>query len=423
MQKDKAMSDTSNSRPWFWGVVTIGIVGTGGLGLAAMGALAPQPEIASPDNSSVSVNTTPIQWRSGEIEISGKGRVEAFESVALQAQISGDITFLSPSLQAGGFIEKGQKLISINADALNARKNELQAQLDSAQADLNLARTQVDRSRSLLELRAASQEEVDQRVAAVDAAVARVAQIEASLDSVGVDLRRSTILAPFTGRVRSENVSVGDVVAPGSSFAEVFSTGVFEIPIALTENDAALIDNLFEPQALSIHATVKATYGGAPFRWTGYVHRVEPGLDPTARTIDLIVRVDDPERPGEPVDQTDIDAPPLLIGMFASAFIPSRDLGDFVELPRESLRADNTVWYVSPDGEGAGIVEIAEARVLKSDGAIVYAKLDLPTGQDVDILGTIPSRVVPGTLVSVTSKDEVIGFGIDAASLADGPVQ
>lgn len=417
------MTDTSKNRPWFWGAVAIGIVGVGGLGLAAMGTLAPQPEIAPPHDRSISVNATPIQWRTGTIEISGKGRVEAFERVALQAQISGDVTFVSPSLQAGGFIEKGQRLVSINADALNARKNELAAQLASAQADLNLSQTQVDRSRSLLDLKATSQEEVDQREAALDAAVARVAQIEASLDSVGVDLRRSTILAPFSGRVQSEGVSVGDVIAPGVAFAEVYSTGVFEIPIALTENDAALIDNLFESQALSIPATVEATYGGAPFQWTGYVHRVEPGLDATARTIDLIVRVDDPERPGEPIVQTDIAAPPLLLGMFATAMIPSRDLGDFVELPRAALRADNTVWYISPDRDGAGIVEVAEARVLKSQGATVFAKLDLPTGQEIDILGTTPSRVVPGTMVTVTSTDEEIGSEIDAALLSDGAAQ
>lgn len=388
-----------------------------------MGVLAPQPEIAPADDSSISVDTTPIQWRSGTIEVSGKGRVEAFESVSLQAQISGDVTFVSPSLQAGGFIEKGQKLVSINTDALSPRKNELEAQLASAQADLKLSQTQVDRSRRLLELKATSQEEVDRREAALDAAVARVAQIEALLDSVDVDLRRSSILAPFAGRVISETVSVGDVIAPGVSFAEIYSTDVFEIPIALAENDAALIDNLFYPQALSISAKVESTYGGARFEWAGYVHRVEPGLDPTARTIDLIVRVDNPERPGDPIDETDVDAPPLLLGMFASVLIPSRDLGDFVELPREALRADNTVWYVSPDSGGTGIVEIARARVLKSQGAVVFAKLDLPTGQDVNILGKTPSRVVPGTTVTLTLNNDVIGSEWGAAGLRDGSAQ
>lgn len=417
------MTDRSSNRTWLWVGVAIGILGAGGAGLFTMSALAPEPEIAPPDDATLTVDTSAMKWRTGTIAVSGQGHVSAFENVSLQAQVSGDVTFVSPSLEAGAFFEKGQHLVTINSDSLGARQSEIEAQLASARAELKLAETQAERSRSLLALRAAAQEEVDQREAAVDAAAARVAQLEASLASVRVDLRRSIIKAPFYGRVRSETVSVGDVLAPGAAFAEIYASDVFEIPIALSENDAALIDGLFASGPLDMPATVEVNYGGARFEWAGRLHRVEAGIDETARTIDLVVRVDDPEGKGAPVSQTDVEAPPLLLGMFATVMLQSRTLGDFVELPREALRPDNTVWFVAANEADEGVVDVAPARVLKTEGALAYVQLDLEPGSDLDVLGTAASRVVPGARVSVSRKPEGGPATLDAVQLDGGADQ
>lgn len=399
-------ADQNYRKPWLWRAVTIGITGVGVLGLIGMEAFAPEPEIAPPPDRSIPVMTTPIQWRTGTIPVTGHGHVEAFQTVQLKPQVSGDITYVSSALETGGHFDKGQRLVSINTESLNARRNELEARRTSAKADLALIETQAERSRSLLARRAVAQDEVDQREAAVEAAQARVAELEASLSNVDVDLRRSTIRAPFNGRVRSESISVGDVVSAGVSFAEIYASDVFEIPVPLNLNDAALLDQLFAPGALDGIAVVETSFGGTRFRWDGRIHRVEPGIDEIARTINLVVRVDAPEQSGIPVDQTSVDAPPLLLGMYTSVTMQSRHLDEFVKLPREALRADNTVWYVAADAGGKGIVESTEARVLKTEREVVYVYLDIPAERDVQIIGLTPSRVVPGSEV-MTSDAQI----------------
>lgn len=397
------MTEATQKRTWLWAGASLGILAAGIGGVMIMGALRPEATVEPPQQTTLIVQSNPVAWRSGSITVAGSGRVQAFEQVELQSQVSGDITYVSSSLQAGAHFTKGERLVTVNSATLAARRAEFDAQLASAKADLDLAETQAERSRKLLELRAASQEEVDQRNAAVAAAIARVAQLEASVRSVNIDLSRASITAPFDGRVLSETISIGDVVAPGNPFATLYSTEVFEIPIALAENDAALINGLFDEGELDIPAEVKAIYGGAEFTWNGHVHRVEPGIDETSRTIDLVIRVREPETRGVPVEPTNVEAPPLLLGMFASVEVPSRDLGSFVELPRGSLRPDNTIWYVVADQDGAGTVEVADVSVIKTAGGIAFGKLSIQRQDNVHVLAGVSGRIVPGSKVRVST--------------------
>ncbi len=392
--------DTSHSR-WFWRFIIIGILGVGIGGFFLLQLLQPRPTEEPPRERAPLIQGEAIDFRTGPVPVQGKGRVEPVSQVRLQAQVAGDVVYVAPAFESGARFAKGETLLKVNPDPFRARVMELEAQIAAAQADIELAQTQADRANALLAARATSQEEVDQREAAVKAAAAQVKRLEASLYSANVDLARTSIKAPFNGRILSETVSIGDVLAPGTVFAEIFSDDVFEIIVSLPEEEAGLVEDLFSAETRNTPVDVTAVFDSALFSWTGRLAQVEPGLDREARTIDLVIYVDDPSTPGTPVFETLIDAPPLLPGMFATVSIEGRDVGRYASIPRQALRERNDVWIVRPDSEGRGKIEVTQVQVLKTSESVALVRTELETDVPIYSVHSLSGRVVPGSEVII----------------------
>ena len=92
------------------------------------------------------------------------GRVVAPETVALRPRVSGYIDKVA--FEEGALVEAGDLLFQIDPRPYQARKQAAQAQLAQARSELALANSQAERARSLMESRAISREEYDQRNAA-----------------------------------------------------------------------------------------------------------------------------------------------------------------------------------------------------------------------------------------------------------------
>ncbi len=384
-----------------WLLVCLGIVGFGVVALFLLTALKSEPTLTPIVAKTPIVDAERLVWQSGRFEITASGRVVPVATVNLQAQVSGQVIELSESLKSGAHFKSGAALLKIDPLTLRAKAAELEAQLASAKADLKLAKSQITRSKKLLELKAVSREELDQRQAEFAAANARVAQFEASLLSAKTDLSRSIIRAPFDGRVMSERVSVGDVLAPGVAFAEIYSTEAFELSLALPEADAVLLENLFSIDTAEIVARVEASFGGSRFFWPAVVDRVEAGLDSATRTINVVVRIDAPEARGQAMRETEVEAPPLLSSMFAQAFIQTRDVGRYVKVGRDSVRSDDTIWFVQVNAKGIGTVQSANVKTLNNQQETAYVRPDLEDASDTYVLGSDIGGVLPGNQVQI----------------------
>ncbi len=388
-----------------WLLVCLAIVGFGAITLFLLTVLKSEPQLTPIEARTPVIDAEPLVWRSGHFEISASGRVVPVATVKLQAQVSGEVVELSDSFKSGAYFNAGDALLTINPVSLSARVAELNAQLASAKADLVLAEAQLARSKKLVELKAAAQEELDQRQAALGAAQARVAQFEAGLKSAQTDLSRSVIRAPFNGRVVSERVSIGDVLAPGVQFADIYSTDAFELSVALAESDAVLLEGLFNAETAHIAARVESEFGGSRFYWPAVVDRVEAGLDSASRTIDVIVRVDAPEARGLALQETDVEAPPLLPSMFAQAFIQTRNFGQYIKVSRDSVRSDNTIWFVQVDSQGFGEVQSASAKTLSNQQAAAFIQPAIESDGQLYVLGSDIGGVLPGNQVQIRNHE------------------
>jgi len=386
----------------------------------------PEPPRSPPPERIPAVTTAAVTPGQGALPVVGNGTVVPRAEVELTPQVGGRVEWVSPSLQSGGRFAAGEVLVRIEeADFANAvQQARAQVAQDSvgllqAAEEARIARDEYERFRARAGGSAAQPSPLVLREPQLQAARAALARSTAQLADAELALDRTRIRAPFTGRVRSETVDPGSFAAPGQSLARIYASDMVEVVVSLSDADASVIPGLWALGAGSprVPARVIASYGARKYSWEGYVDRAPAALDERSRTIDVVVRVPDPFRPGTPVstggsEHPVEDPPPLLVGQFVEVHIEGRG-GDFHVIPRRALQPGNEVWAVADS-----IVRLVSVRVLQQAGDSAFVAGDLRPGERVIVAGI--SLATEGLRVR-PSTPGTGGGGTPAASPATPP--
>ncbi|MFL2771081.1 MAG: efflux RND transporter periplasmic adaptor subunit [Rhodospirillaceae bacterium] len=376
-----------------WGFFSICLVAAGVLGFIILQVLAPSPVQLQQQVTAQLVRVQTVQLIQGPISVKGNGPVRPRADVILSAQVSGEIIATSPALVTGGSFKKGETLAHIDPRPFRSALNQAQADRQALQADLEFAEKQLQRDQKLTASGAKSERQRDETLNQRDRTKAQIAGLDALISARLIDLERTAIIAPFDGRVLTDLVDEGSVVRPGVEIARVYATDIFEIIVPFSDREAALIPGLWDTERRqTVRATATLPFRGRLYRWDGYVDRVEAGIDPDTRTIDVIVRVAEPTRPGyliDPDTQGIIgDPPPMLIGTYADIEIDGVSLS-YALIPRSGLKNGNSVWLVKNDKTlkviSVEVIQDQESMVairssgLEAGAKIVVSSLDFAT--------------------------------------------
>lgn len=142
------------------------------------------------------------------------GRVEAIESVALQAKVTGYLK--TKSFTEGGPVAVGDLLFQLEDDTYRNQVDQARASLAVADAQNKLAIQTYERQKVLTERNVQSQASLDTASANLDAAAAQVEVARAQLDEATLNLSYTSIKAPFAGRIGRSDVSIGALISAGS---------------------------------------------------------------------------------------------------------------------------------------------------------------------------------------------------------------
>jgi RND family efflux transporter MFP subunit len=277
----------------------------------------------------------------------------------------------------GTRVGSGQVLATIEAPEVDQQVEQAQAELRQASANLALAKSDLDRWKSLARDSAVSQQELDQKTAAYQASAATANAQRANVQRLTSVQGYSRVVAPFAGVVTARNVDVGALVSPGTSGAGTGGLGLFRV--SQTDTMRVYVN---VPQSLvaSIQVGQRADVSLAEQHgrvYSGRVARTADALDPTTRT--LLVEVD--------VANSDHS---LLAGSFVQVDLSTMGMVSPIVVPANALLFN---------ANGTQIVVI--------DGHNVAHYHKVVVGRDYGATVEILSGIDDGSTVALNPSDDI----------------
>lgn len=343
------------------------------------------------------VDTIPVLQQDYQVRLQSYGTVQPQTQTTLIAQVGGQIVSVNPNVRNGGFFEKGDVLASIDARDYEADVRIAEAILMDARQTLAEAEARSNQAREDWE-RLGNEGEAPAlvlREPQLQAARARIASAESTLEKAKLRLERTDIVAPFAGRILRKHADIGQVVSSNSPLADVYSTDYIEIRLPLRNRDLGFItlpETYRFEQASQIVGGVKI-YSDliGDSAWDARLVRTEGAIDSTARQLHVVAQIDNP------FDRENENRSPLKIGQYVTATLTGKKIPDAIVIPNNAIY-QGTYVYVVED-------EILQRRDIQIDwqndtDALVGAGLNPG-----DLLVTTPlGQVSSGIRVTVTGQ-------------------
>ncbi|MFY8009447.1 MAG: efflux RND transporter periplasmic adaptor subunit [Flavobacterium sp.] len=231
--------------------------------------------------------------------ISLSGSIEANEQIEIRSEVSGIVENIA--FTEGSSVTRGQVLFKVN-------DIELRAQLAQAKTKESLASENERRAKLLLQKEAISQEEYD--IASADYRTAK-----AQTQLIQAQIGKTTVRAPFSGKIGLRSISPGTYVTPATLIAKLVSTNPLKITFSIPEKYASEI---------SKNNTITFTVPNVKETFTAKIYALEPAIEATTRTLQIRAL-------------TDNSNGKLLPGTFANIELPLKNIKDAIIIPTEAI--------------------------------------------------------------------------------------
>ncbi|CAB9492413.1 efflux RND transporter periplasmic adaptor subunit [Alteromonas macleodii] len=341
---------------------------------AGLGNATQTPEARLP----VAVSTGTVTIQSGfETPINVFGLVESPKATSLSFDVAGQVTRML--VEEGDVVSQGDILAHQDLQRLNARKRELQAALERANADLALAKVNSDRTTSLVERKLESAQRLDEAKANLNVAKAQVSEMQAALESLNVEIAKTTLVSPFDGVVNRRFFDEGSVVSAGSPVFGITSIDNYQARFAVPADVVEQFD-VNEPVLVRVGDIDVA----------GTVSQRLPVRNVQTRTVDILVTLNSNEqvRPGDMA--------------ILSAFRSHSETGAWLPVNALSngLRGLWRVFVLS--SESNATIEARVVEVVYTDGNRAFVRGALKNGDVYVKEGT--HKLAPGQMVAIPSE-------------------
>ena len=270
------------------------------------------------------VKTMQVIKRDTPIVYDYTGFVQAQQEMDLKAQVSGQIT--GKFFKGGDTVVAGQKLYTVDARTYHANVLNAQAGVANARAALAVASLDAERYTKLYEQNAISKQALDNVIMQRDQAMAAVNAQEALLENAQINMTDTTVRAPFTGRIDTNAVEVGNYVVAGqTSLVKISNTDPVYVQFTMAEpeylklsaaqdgNGGAALDNL-----------TAVLSDGSTYDIKGKIAEVNRGINDNTGTLTIKALFSNPARR-------------LLPGMFAHVQATAGIKKDALLIPKRAV--------------------------------------------------------------------------------------
>jgi multidrug efflux system membrane fusion protein len=316
------------------------------------------------------------------ITISVIGTAEAFSTVSVRPQITGELT--SVTFREGDDVRKGQVLFTLDRRPLEAALQQAEAILARDLAQAANAKAQATRYEDLANRGIATREQVDQTRTAAAALDATIGADRAAVDHARIQLQYATIVAPISGRTGALMVHAGNLVRANDTTPLVVINQVTPINVAFALPEARLTDvkRYMAAGTLTVEARPP---NDASATSKGSIGFVDNQVDQTTGTIRMKGTFPNQDRR-------------LWPGQFVNITVTLTTDPDALVVPTTAVQMGQQgqyVYIVKPDQTA----ELRTVTVARAEGAETVIQQGIAAGETVVTDGQL--RLVPGSRVSV----------------------
>lgn len=329
------------------------------------------------------VRVRDVFFQDVRMEVRSQGTVVPRTQSNLVSQVSGEIIEISDSFAAGGFFDAGEMLVRIDPRDYEYAIKRLDAEI--AQAKVMLAREEEEAALARLEWERVGKGRKPSplvlREPQLEEARAVLRATQASLDQARLNLKRTIVSAPFSGRIRDKNANIGQYVTTGQSLGTIYAVDFAEIRLPVADAELAYLDICLDAQTKTLTCPVldvvlSADFAGSTYQWRGSIVRVEGAIDPKTRMVHLVCSVSDPYG-----RKTRVERPPLAVGMYVQAVVMGLLVQDAVVLDRSVLRGQDRVLVVDDQNR----LHYRNVAILRKDARKAVISSGLQPGERVII--------------------------------------
>lgn len=295
--------------------------------------------------------------------VTSSGNVLANEEVEIRSEVQGKIVKIA--FQEGGRVKKGDLLVKIDDD-------ELQARVLQATSGRKLAEDNEFRMRKQLEIEAVSQKDYD-------GALNELNRAKAEQQLLRAQLSKTELRAPFGGVVGLKQVSEGAYVSPSTLITTLQEIDPVKVDFSIPGKYAGWV----KPGQV-----VSFSVQGSGEMHQGKVYAVDPRIDPATRTLRIRALCANP-------------GGRILPGAFATVDVPLSSVEGALLVPTEALSSDAKGAKVFLYKGGKAEPRMVQAG-LRTDSS-VQITAGLVPGDTVIVSGVITLR--PGSPVKLAGME------------------
>jgi multidrug efflux system membrane fusion protein len=212
------------------------------------------------------------------------GRVEAFSTVDVKAQINGQV--MQVHFRQGQDVKQGDPLFTIDPRPFQAALEQAQANLAKDRAQYRQAAADERRYATLLKQNVSSRQQYDQVEATAAALSASIQADEAAVQTARLNLEYTEIRAPIDGRTGDLLVHAGNLVKPDADTAMVVINQVHPVYVAFAIPEQKLPDvrEFMAEHKLAVQVSLPGQQGPVE---SGELSFIDNSVDAKTGTINL----------------------------------------------------------------------------------------------------------------------------------------
>ena len=346
-------------------------------------ALRPQALKRPPEQIVYTVETALPSPQTRRVSLTGQGLLKPLISSVVSAQVGGTIIWIHPRLFLGQHFEGKEVLVKL--DPTNYQLALAQAEEVRTSSEIAFEEEKAKASLAHEQLKSMGMEKDMQPLAGrslhLKHARQRLEKAKYAVLQAKRDLAATEVVAPLSGRLLSESVTIGQYKNMGSALFTLYETDTLYIPLPLRpaelETLGIALDFGFKGQERGLLSEVSFfNLKGETLFFPARLKRVEAVADPNTLLLHGIVELS--------AKQGNLYLP---LGLMVHVKVFGKELKDILVVPRGVLVGEK-VWVL--DGDNRLYLRAAEVLHFEGDQAFVQVKL-----QAQDRIVLTPLRAVP----------------------------